>query len=388
MHIAVSAPFRMLGGSLVHLDQLLRAWRRTGIDRTHAITLVTRPENLALLGGLVSPEIQVVPISSPSLRLPARAFWEQVGLPQLMRTVHPDVLLCPGNIAPWRSPVPTVVVLRNAAPFCPGVTWRSAGAATWGRFMLLGAAMRMSARTATRTIFVSRHFRDEFVRRFRFPQARGDVIYHGRDGLPAVKSDPAVLSDLGIRSPYLLSVGHLYPYKNFPALVEGYALARAVLQRHGLRLAMVGACPDESYRRYLHRLVRERDLEEWIVFTGGVPHRTIALLLAGCEWLVFQSTCENCPNTLVEALAAGVPIACSSAGVMPEIAGDGAAYFDPFQHADIARVLTALAEDPALRRDLCTRARAQAARFPTWDEVGRQTLASLELAVQGRPTLE
>ena len=99
-----------------------------------------------------------------------------------------------------------------------------------------------------------------------------------------------------------------------------------------------------------------------------------------CELFVFQSTCENCPNTLIEALAAGLPIACSSSGVMPEIAGQAAVYYDPFAPRDIARALREVVSRPQLAAELRERARAQSLKFPTWQEVGRRTFDTLRRA--------
>ena len=88
--------------------------------------------------------------------------------------------------------------------------------------------------------------------------------------------------------------------------------------------------------------------------------------------------------SLIEALAADVPIACSNVGVMPEIAGDAAAYFDPYDPGDIANTLARVINDAPLRDTLRKKALEQARKFPTWDEVGEMTLRSLErAAVEG-----
>jgi glycosyltransferase involved in cell wall biosynthesis len=231
-------------------------------------------------------------------------------------------------------------------------------------------------------IFVSQYFKRLFVERFGYPAERGDVIYHGRDGL-AQALDRSPLQQPGIRAPYLLSVSHLQPYKNIPALIEGYGLARQRLQARGLQLVLVGKPGGAGHLQKLKDLIRKLGLEDWVLLAGGVPHSAIGPLLAGCNSFVFQSTCENCPQTLIEALAAGVATACSRAGVMPEIAGDAALYFDPFAPREIAETLTRMSEDDSLRTQLRERARQQALQFPTWDEVGRLTVRSLERAVQG-----
>jgi len=384
MRIAIDAAYRLHGGGLTHLKHLLDAWARTGAVRQHPISLFTRPENLAALQDSLGEGIEVHAVARRPMNLVAKVAWEQFVLPRLLVKSKLDVLLCPGNMIPLRSPVPTVVTFRNAGPFCSSVTLRSTGTHDWLWLRLLGIFMRLSARAASRVIFISRYFKDLFVRRFRFPAERGDVIYHGRDGLMMEAPAPAFLPQLGIRPPYLLSVSHLYPYKNTPALIEGYALAHQTLQSRGLQLVLVGQPRSEAYFGQLQDLIQRRGLKDWIVLTGGVPHRAIGPLLTGCEFFVFQSTCENCPTTLIEALATGVPVACSKVGVIPEVAGNAALYFDPFDPDDIARALMHMAEDCSLRAEMRQKALQQAQRFPSWDEVGEMTLTSLQRAVGER----
>jgi glycosyltransferase involved in cell wall biosynthesis len=381
MHIAINAAYRMHGGGQTHLKHLLDTWCKTGVDREHTISLFTRAENLCALQGVLSRQINIHPVGKRAMTLAAKLMWEQLVLPGILARSNLDVLLCPGGMVPLRSPIPTVVTFHNAGPFCPSTTVSSMGPYDWLWLKVLGVLMRRSALSARRVIFISRYFKDLFVRRFRFPAERGDVIYHGRDTLRMESPKPTLLRQLGVRAPYLLCVSHLYPYKNLPALIEGYALARQTLQAKGLQLALVGKARHESYHQRLQELIRQRALDDWVVLTGGVEHQAIGSLLGGCAFFVFQSTCENCPTTLIEALAAGVPIACSSAGVMPEIAGDAALYFDPCDPEDIAGVLIRLAEETSLQPALRQKALQQSLQFPTWDEVGQMTLHSLRRAV-------
>jgi glycosyltransferase involved in cell wall biosynthesis len=381
MRIAINALYRLHGGGLTHLKHLLSAWSKTEVTREHTISLFTRAENIALLQDSLSEGIQIHTVGKRPMNLLAKMAWEQLVFPRLLEKSSPDVLLCPGNLLPLRSPAPTVVVFHNAAPFCSSVTLRSTGLHDWLWFKVLGVFMRLSALVARRVIFISQYFKDLFVRRFGFPAKQGDVIYHGRDPLNVQQLDPSFLQHLGIRSPYLLSVSHLYPYKNFPALIEAYALARHVLQARGWQLVLAGIPRSEGYHQHLKGLIRRHKLDDWVVLTGGVEHQTVGPLLGSCASFVFQSTCENCPTTLIEALAAGLPIACSSAGVMPEIAGDAALYFDPFDPEDIAQALARLAENGTLRAELRQKALQQSLKFPTWDEVGQMTLHSLRRAV-------
>ncbi len=363
----------------MHLAQLLDAWQQSGAARRHHVYIFTRPDTLPA----IAPKPESGITLCPQQLGPGKLVWEQTRLPMILTDYNLDVLFCPGGIIPFRSTLPAVMMMQNAAPFCETIGLRNVTLYDYAYFWAFGRMARLSASRASRVIFISRYYQRYFEQRFGFPPARADVIYHGRDTLDS-RSDPAVLERLGVRRPYILSVSHLYPYKNIPALIKGYALAHERLKRQGLRLFLAGKPVSASHFRSLRAMVSKLGLEDWVSFLGPVPHADIGPLLAGCEFLAFQSTCENCPNTLIEALVAGAPIACSNAGVMPEIAGDAARYFNPFDPASIACTLTELAENDGIRQLLRQRALKRAHEFPTWAEVGKLTLRSLELAAEQR----
>src|SRR5688572_23965682 len=134
MHIAVNATYRLHGGGDVHLHRLFGSWRRTGVDSEHTISLITRSENVVLLRPSLSEKIKIYPIGGRFFNLPARLAWEQLVLPRMLERLRPDVLFSPANTAPFiKCSVPSVVALRNAAPFCSNVTPALVGTLGWLR---------------------------------------------------------------------------------------------------------------------------------------------------------------------------------------------------------------------------------------------------------------
>jgi glycosyltransferase involved in cell wall biosynthesis len=91
---------------------------------------------------------------------------------------------------------------------------------------------------------------------------------------------------------------------------------------------------------------------------------------------LFPSTCENFPNILVEAMASGVPTLASRLGSMPEIAGDGADYFDPFNADEIAAQIGRYWADESARASLRERGIRYSQRY-SWDETARNLLGIL-----------
>ena len=84
-------------------------------------------------------------------------------------------------------------------------------------------------------------------------------------------------------------------------------------------------------------------------FLGWVSAEEIEGLWAIAEAFVFPSLYEGFGLPVLEAMARGVPVACSNASSLPEVAGDAALLFDPHDERAIAEALGRLLEDPALR---------------------------------------
>jgi glycosyltransferase involved in cell wall biosynthesis len=76
---------------------------------------------------------------------------------------------------------------------------------------------------------------------------------------------------------------------------------------------------------------------------------------------------------LLDAQNAGVPVVCSSAGALPEVAGDAAILFDPLSVDDMAQALLKGLLDGDLRAQLVTAGYENARSF-SWDTTARETL--------------
>jgi glycosyltransferase involved in cell wall biosynthesis len=163
-------------------------------------------------------------------------------------------------------------------------------------------------------------------------------------------------------------MGSFMPYKN----VESLALALNDLP--GYRLQLLSRIGDRD-RAVLASLAPEGSIE----FFGGVTDDEYVEVLGRATALVTASLEEGFGIPVIEALSMGTPVACSDIPVFREVGGDGAAYFDPRDPHDIARVIRTLEDDAAWRR-LSDAGPAQAAKF-TWDRSAERLLAlALSLA--------
>ena len=117
------------------------------------------------------------------------------------------------------------------------------------------------------------------------------------------------------------------------------------------------------------------------VFTGYLPDDALALLLKHATVFVFPSLYEGFGIPVLEAMVAGVPIACSNVASLPEVAGAAALFFDPTSIEDMTKALTSLLTNPTLRDDLVTKGRENLKLF-SWANTAEKTLKIYQQVAQ------
>jgi glycosyltransferase involved in cell wall biosynthesis len=165
---------------------------------------------------------------------------------------------------------------------------------------------------------------------------------------------------LPARGVKLLFVGRVSREKNLDALADAFpALAERI---PWLSLTIVG---DGPYREGLAARFRGR---QDVHFTGVVHGEDLAGVFAAADILVFPSLTDTFGNSVVEALASGIPCVTSNEGGPQEIIVDGECglVFDPKRPGDLEEKVAALAGDPAKLAAFKSKARERALQF-TYD---------------------
>lgn len=159
-------------------------------------------------------------------------------------------------------------------------------------------------------------------------------------------------------------------YKHQWHVIEAVKMLRQ--DGHSLILELVGAGSGPASDMVTAAIARHDPDGSFVHVTPAVPHHRIPTYLADADVFIFASSCENMPNTLVEAMAAGVPIACSNRGPMPEILQDAGVYFDPESPEQIAHALSELIVDSHRRRELGMRAKTLSEQY-SWERCAGET---------------
>jgi glycosyltransferase involved in cell wall biosynthesis len=214
------------------------------------------------------------------------------------------------------------------------------------------------------------------ARHTRQPVVIHDGLTRDREDLSRDQAAAEVERRHGISGRFVLCVADLYPYKNLEALVHGFALMPKTV-RDGCRLVLVGRPIVEEYASTVVEAARQTGLGDDLAIIHGVPHEDLEAFYLAAAVYAFPSLVEAGGTTLVEAMAAGLPIVASSVAPMPEFCGDAALYCDPYQPGAWASALATALTDGEVVQRLGARGRARAAAF-RWEDAARATLATFE----------
>jgi glycosyltransferase involved in cell wall biosynthesis len=311
---------------------------------------------------------ELVPAVLVPVRPRRRAEWvrgEQQLLPGLARRAGVDLVHSLASTAPAWGAFRRVVTIHD-------VIYRiHPEAHARARALALRLLVPLAARRSHRIVAPSQTTRDDLVRLLGVPAGKIDVVPNGLRPPPAAA---ARRREPGER-PVVLTASAKRPHKNLARLLDALA---AIPPERRPQLVLPGyATPHEQeLRERARRLGLERDTR----FLGWVPDEELEALYAAATCFVFPSLYEGFGLPVLEAMARGVPVACSDRGALREVAGDAALIFDPERPQAIAAAIERLLADPAERERLRHAGLAHAARF-SWQETARGTLASYERAL-------
>jgi glycosyltransferase involved in cell wall biosynthesis len=306
--------------------------------------------------------------------LPQRLYWQRFVLPRRAGG-ECDLLFAPGG-GPAGVFHPYVTMSRNLLPFQPDERRRYGASWMYVKLTLLARRQTAAFRRADGVIFLN-DFAHRCVTATTGPlTALTAVIPHGVDDrFRRRPRPPRRLEDCSVARPFrLLYVSNLEPYKHHRCVVTAASRLRAKGLPIALELIGDGA---PSARADLGRAIAAADADGTFVrFLGAAAHRDLPAHYHSADAFVFASSCENMPNILLEAMAAGLPIACARRGPMPAMLDGGGVYFDPVDADDIAAAIERLIGDAGLRASLAAVAFDRAAAY-SWRRCAADTLAFL-----------
>ena len=350
LHIGINALYLIpggVGGTEIYLRSLLNA-----ISTQHRITLFAN-NRWTEAGPFEIFRCDVDPTNRP-----ARLIYEQTLLPWHLRQQKIDVLLNPGFTSPLLAPCPTVTVFHDLQHKVHPEFFRSLDLPFWN--LLLA----QSARSSTALLAISDSTAKDLAHFYPDAANKIAIIPHGVD--PAFSR----LARRPSYPPFFLTVSTTHPHKNLDRLLRAFANFPAT---H--RLVIAGL--EGFAHKALLQLRRDLRLNDRVEFTGWIPRAQLLDLFARADAAIFPTLFEGFGLPVTEALAAGLPTACSN--IAP---------FAPYKHATCQFDPTS---EGAILDALYRITRNQPANGPesvahlTWAATAQATLTLLEATAKRVP---
>lgn len=191
---------------------------------------------------------------------------------------------------------------------------------------------------------------------------------------------------------YLIYPSMVRRRKNHKGLFVAFA---KYLQHHPssrIKLAIVGMIKPQVIDELMNLIDEscENDLQserikDQIVFTQFVSDKVLDTLLSNALSMIFPSLYEGFGMPIIEAMSAGVPVACSNVTSLPEVAGNAAMFFDPYDIDDIADAIDSLVSDEELRQELIRRGYKRAKKFSDMDSMIGKYVQTFERYMKKQP---
>ena len=271
--------------------------------------------------------------------------WEQGWLPWLVIREGIRILICPYNTAPLLLPrrVKLVLVVHDLI-FLDKLPMSTSRYQNLGRFYRQQIVPRAIER-ADQLITVSHYTRLQLASRFPKCVDKVQVIPNSLeeawfDELPTVRSF----------EPYILTVAGEAPSKNLARAIAAFARLGQLTGSTMHRLKIAGVKP--QFHAHFRAQAESCGVGERVELLDYVSEDTMRSLFRRAELFLMPSLLEGFGIPVLEAMASGVPVVCSSASCLPEIAGDAAFYFDPASVDQMASAIHAVLADSKLQAEM------------------------------------
>lgn len=174
-----------------------------------------------------------------------------------------------------------------------------------------------------------------------------------------------IMGKFQIKESYLFYIGNTHPHKNVESLIKVFGQLRK--KYRNLQLVLSGN--DNYFWQRIKKEFNQRD----IIYTGFITDEELVALYKSAKCLVMPSFEEGFGIPILEAMACSCPVVSSNAGALPEVGGNAAIYFDPYNKEDMVKMISRVLDDKDLRDELIKAGQVRIKIF-SWEKLAKQTL--------------
>ena len=380
MRLGIDASNVRSGGGIIHLQKILEQAE----PKKHLINRVVIWGGDTPLDNLPDkPWLELRKIPDLNQQASQRLFWQQTKLGKLAHE-YCDLLFVPGGLY-LGGFSPYVTMFQNMQIFESKERLREGFSKEWLRLSLLKWAQSRTFRKASGLICLSEYSHNYLTQHHSFviDQTPVQLIPHGTE---KVKNEH-ILSDIK-RNPIngtirLLYVSTVKKYKHQWNLIDAVGLLRK--EGISVELHLVGGGDSQALEIMEDSIHRNKSPKNFIFYHGGLPYEQTLEWYHKADIFVFPSTCETFGISLLEAMTAGLPIASSDRGPMPEVLKDAGLFFNPESVTSIKNCLRYMIENPDLLQSLGVKAKQYSQTY-SWKKCVDETFEFLSSVYEKNKT--
>ena len=369
MIVGIDASRNRSGGAIAHIVGILSSFQpeRYGIQQVHLWSYQSLLDQV--------PDHQwLVKHSTTHLEgsLFSQLWWQALILKNELKMFQCDILFATDTSTLCRFS-PMVVLSQDMLSYETGVMRYFGLSLIRLRLLAILFIQNFAFRRAAGVMFLTR-YAGEVIQRSCGILENVAYVPHGVD--EAFNSVQHIRAKSGDKDKSLrcLYVSPVWEFKHQWVVVRAIAALRE--RGYELSLDLVGGGRERAMKMLQQQIAESDPKQQFVRYHNSVSQHRLPEMIIDTDLFIFASSCENLPITLLEAMAVGVPIACSNRGPMPEVLQDGGVYFDPEQDQDIAVAIEQLIKNLSLRQSVAKRAKALSEQY-SWEQCADQTWAFL-----------
>ena len=264
---------------------------------------------------------------------------------------------------PFFSPIPVVVTIHDVIPHVLPQQYLD----NLLERLYYETAIRVSIKRSKKIITISEFSKQELIRHYGVKPEKIAITLLAYNKTFRKIPDAALLKPVrekyNLHDKYLLAVGGSEYRKNMQRLITVY-------QKHfsgTYKLTVIGGKWRDADLpgRYVY--------DKNIRFLTNIPEEDLIAIYNMAEVFVFPSFYEGFGIPVLEGMACGVPVVTSNVSSMPEVGGDAAVYFDPYNEDDMAEKIESVLNNEMLRKDMIAKGLQKVKEY-SWEKCAKETL--------------
>lgn len=317
-----------------------------------------------------------VPVEHPKLKkviITERItpFWDQILLPLRIAREKVDIFLTPYFKSSYFLSANLVLIINDLIPlFFPeelGFLKRHYFRSMW----------RLAARRAKMIMTISQNSKDDIVKVLKLSEDKIKVVHlavEKRFMSPDVRVED-IRRKYSLPEEFIFYVGNLSPHKNIRGLIKAYkALPEMLRQKYKL---VIAASKKAKYLAGIEKVIREMELSAEVFFTGFIEEKDLPTVYRMSELFAFPSFYEGFGLPPLEAMASGCPVVSSNTSSLPEVLGDAALLFNPYDVEEMSSAMRKMLEDENLRNKFLQKG-LERAKIYTPEKMTEEIISFLE----------